>query len=527
MREMFRMSAQKQFPVSVPVQDRNRLICILLSVFGWGLLAHGYAFSNLTLSHDALNEFYLHGAMNYAEGSVLRWKTGLGRFAEPVYQMIFRGDFASPWLAGMLSLIWLTLAVYLVSKMFLLSNPLTLAVISGFFTVNLTVTAMTASFIHDIDAYMFGVFLAAGAAFLWNRGGKRSWLSVPLTVCVLGIYQCLVSVTVTLMILLCLMRLIRGAQAREVLVRGLKAIGLLILSGIVYFLFVRLFCRLLQVSLEEGYDGLSALWTDNGSSLLQLLAEAYAVVGSTLLFQPTLSYQPLMVSAHGLLLCIGLVSLIRIIRRHDIKMPARMLMLLLFAVLPLGMNLTYVLDRGMIHHLMMYAFWLFYLAVILLLHELPHDRGIWRCLRAASLALIVMITWSGVQTANAAYVKKDMERQATLSTMTRVTQALEETDGYAAGHTPVAFIDSPLSDVPAAFRKLRAITGIRHASQISGSDYYANYYEYILQQPMNALNRAQCQELAQDPAVEAMPFFPEEGSIIWMGDTLVVKMGYE
>lgn len=521
------MSVKKQFPASVPVQERNRLICILLSVFGWGFLAHGFAFSNLTLSHDSLNEFYLHGAMGYAEGSVLRWKISLGRFAEPVYQMIFRGDFAAPWLAGVLSLIWLTLAVYLVSKMFLLTNHLTLIAVSGFFTVNLTVTAMTASFIHDLDAYMFAVFLAAGAAFLWNKGGKISWLALPLIVCVLGIYQCLVSVTVTLMILVCAAGLIRGEDARKVLVKGLKATGLLLLGGIIYFLLVQLSCRMLHVSLEEGYDGLSALWTDNGSSFFSLLTGAYAVVGRTLLFQPGASYRPLTVSAHLMLLLIAFASLIKILRTYDVKAPARMLILLLLAVLPLGMNLSYVLDRGMIHHLMMYAFWLAYLAVVLLLHELPQDQVIWRCIRAAALALILMITWSGVQTANAAYVKKDMERQSTLSTMTRVTQALEETDGYAAGHTPVAFIDSPLSDVPAAFAKLREITGIRHASQISGSNYYANYYEYILQQPMNALNRAQCQELAQDPAVEAMPFFPEEGSIIWMGDTLVIKMGYE
>ena len=527
MREILKMSVKKQFPASVPVQERNRLICILLSVFGWGFLAHGYAFSNLTLSHDSLNEFYLHGAITYAEGSVLRWKISLGRFAEPVYQMIFRGDFAIPWLAGALSLIWLTLAVYLVSRMFSLTNPLILAVISGFFTVNLTVTAMTASFIHDLDAYMFAVFLAAGAAFLWNRDGKTAWLSVPLTVCVLGIYQCLVSVTVTLMMLLCLMDLIQGKDARKVLIKGLKAIGLLLLSGIIYFLLVRLSCGLLHVPLEEGYDGLSALWTDNGVSFLSLLTGAYAAVGRMLLFQPVLSYQPLTAAAHAVLLCMGCVSLIGIVRTRGIKTPARILMLLLLALLPLGMNLSYVLDRGMVHHLMTYAFWLFYLAVILLLRELPRDRGIWRAVRAVSLAFMVMITWSGVQTANAAYVKKHMERQSTLSTMTRVTQALEETDGYVAGHTPVAFIDAPLSDVPAAFEKLRAITGIRHASQISGSSYYANYYEYILQQPVNALNRDQCQELAQDPAVEAMPFFPEEGSILWMGDTLVIKMGYE
>ena len=521
------MSVKKQFPVSVPVQERRRLICILLSVFGWGLLAHGYAFSNLTLSHDSLNEFYLHGAMGYVESSVLRWKVSLGRFAEPVYQMIFRGDFAAPWLAGMLSLIWLTLAVYLVAKMFLLSNHLTLIAVSGFFTVNLTVTAITASYIHDLDAYMFAVFLAAGAAFLWNKGGRISWLSVPLTVCVLGIYQCMVSVTVTLVMLLCVTGLLRGENARKILFKGLKAVGFLVLSGIIYFLLVEASCQLLHVPLEEGSDGMTALWTDNGSSYLSLLKGAYAVVCRMLLFQPGLSYQPLTVSAHLILLLIAFASLIKILRTHDVKRPARMLAFLLLALLPLGMNLTYVLDRGMVHHLMMYAFWLVYLAAVLLLHELPQDQVIWRRARAVSLALILMITWNGVQTANAAYVKKEMERQSTLSTMTRVTQALEETDGYVAGHTPVAFIDSPLADVPAAFEKLRAITGIRFASQISGSNYYANYYEYILHQPMNALNMAQCQKYVYNPAVEAMPFFPEEGSILWVGDTLVVKMGYE
>ena len=73
----------------------------------------GGAFTNFTVSHDSLNEMFLSGDIRYAAGSVADWKISLGRFLYPAYRAVFSSGAGTPWLSGVLSLVWVSLAVYL------------------------------------------------------------------------------------------------------------------------------------------------------------------------------------------------------------------------------------------------------------------------------------------------------------------------------------------------------------------------------------------------------------------------------
>lgn len=76
------------------------------------------------------------------------------------------------------------------------------------------------------------------------------------------------------------------------------------------------------------------------------------------------------------------------------------------------------------------------------LQSLPESRVFSGC-AAISLALIAALVWGNIQTANALYLKKDLERQATLSRMTELCLRLDQTEGYVPGETPVVFIGLP------------------------------------------------------------------------------------
>jgi len=124
-------------------------------------------------------------------------------------------------------------------------------------------------------------------------------------------------------------------------------------------------------------------------------------------------------------------------------------------LLQMGMNLSNFLGyAGMeAHDLMKYAFCLVYVFDILLLRQclqsLPESRVFSGC-AAISLALIAALVWGNIQTANALYLKKDLERQATLSRMTELCLRLDQTEGYVPGETPVVFIGLPPFDTPEA-----------------------------------------------------------------------------
>lgn len=176
------------------------------------------------------------------------------------------------------------------------------------------------------------------------------------------------------------------------------------------------------------------------------------------------------------------------------------------------------------HDLMKYAFCLVYVFDILLLRQclqsLPESRVFSGC-AAISLALIAALVWGNIQTANALYLKKDLERQATLSRMTELCLRLDQTEGYVPGETPVVFIGLPSFDTPEALGSVSQITGAWVKSTVGGG-YYAAYFSYILQTPIRIGSESELPEGAQ---TDAMPPFPAEGSICRAGDMLIVRMG--
>lgn len=156
--------------------------------------------------------------------------------------------------------------------------------------------------------------------------------------------------------------------------------------------------------------------------------------------------------------------------------PWRVLwILVLVLILPFGMNCIYFIAGGVgVYDLMSYAAWFFYVFLLvcaLRLGDIPQvPMGLRRLVKWAAYGLVAFVLVQNVTIANTAYVKKELDANATLSTMTRVVDQLEQRDDYVPGETPVAFVGA-------------------------------------------------------DPVVAEMPSFPEKGYIECVDGVLVVKMG--
>lgn len=208
------VSALRRAPHLRITGERQRLLASFAAVFLFGLLAQGYAFTNFTVSHDSLNEMFLSGDIRYAAGSVADWKISLGRFLYPAYRAVFSGGAGTPWLSGVLSLVWVSLAVYLVSRLFSVDNALLLAVIGALFVTNVSYSALAATYIYDLDGDMLAMLLAVCAAYLLLRGTlRRRALAVIPIVGSLALYQAMISVTVSLVMIACILP--SGERERE------------------------------------------------------------------------------------------------------------------------------------------------------------------------------------------------------------------------------------------------------------------------------------------------------------------------
>lgn len=498
--------------------EKDRLITVIVAVFLWGLAAHAYGLLNLTISHDSLCEF-----MESTSTFSLRIRNG--RFMAPMYKYLFHGRVALPWLNGLLSLCWLSVAVWLTARMFSIADKLRLVLLAGVFTVNITVTALAATYIHEIDTYIFGAMLSTCAAFLWHQGGRKAWLAVPLLALVLGLYQSMLSVAIALIMFVSILALLRGEKAAKVVRKGLQAIAIILVAGAIYLLCVKLSCLLTGIELTK--DGPRSLRNiiaprENLWEIVWPLLVTYYCWLEVFTHSSRSMYE--IISLHILLVIPVVIAIVHAMRQKSLPGINKALVLVLGALLPMGMNISCVLSGGTVHDLMLYAVWLTYLLAILLTDWYAASAGATkkmpRYCRVIALLALILILGTDVQTANSAYVKKDLESQATLSLVTIVNEDLNETEGYVAGETGVCLVGVPQTGLNDIFPYTSKITGLGYGSPISCASYYATrYYQFILQTPL-AITAI---DVPSD-FTEAMPCYPNEGYIQWYGDALVVML---
>lgn len=493
-------------------REKERLATVFLATLAFGLIAHGYGFLNFTVSHDSMNEFWLFQQMGYYSGTAAQWKIALGRFLSPVYQLLFRGETVAPWFSGMLALCWIALAAWGTAALFDIRERWLLIFTCGIFTVNLSVTALTASYLHDLDADMFAVLAAVLAALFWKRGTWHQLLTIPLLVITLGIYQSMLSVYISLVMFLCILRLIQADQAKSVFLDGLRAIGLMAAGGIVYFLLSKVVCSLLGLDLTTQENGIANMLTGSNGILSLLSATFLSWITLFITEAPRVNFL-----FHALLFLAALVLLFLLFSIKELPTPNKLLIALLLVLLPLGMNVSAFLNNGEVHLLMLYAAWLVYLLLLLL------------CRRAAKPGMTVfcgiligLILFSNVRFSNQLYTRKDQERQATLSLMTRVTQQLEQTEGYIPGQTEVAILGTPDFQSHPGYRQTYETVGAVFPSPISTEDFYGAYFSTVLQTPIRLCDSQRREELKAQAA--DLPAFPDKGCTAWIDGTLVLKL---
>lgn len=512
----------------------------LLCTFLWGFLAHGFAFANLNLSHDSLAEFYL------PESAVIKFQ--LGRFSEPIIRFLM-GEFVTlPWLTGIVSLLFLFGAAYLTVELFELSTLLEIALLTGIFTTNLTVTACIATYGHDVAGDMASLFLAVLTVRLWKKNCMAfSWGcfvgGIVSTAFLLGAYQSYFSVSIVLIMIASVMQMLNGQKADKTFRDGLGGIAILALGFGLYLVLVKCACLISGVPLiENDYNSLSNLWMGNRSILRKVLSTYAHVIWAFLgptharfaeavlpdVFYPSLDKTGVFLQTAAnlcLLIMVGAI-LVRALMDHRLGKLEKLLTVVLVIAMPFAMDISYVGSETN-HVLMHFAFWLFYLFAGLLIQWRRSDGA--SCIhRAGKIAcvLVLVILINNVETANAVYVKKELEDEATLSTMTRVLSAVEAQESYVYGQTPVAFIGtiSAHKGIPGT-ELISTVTGADGKSSITYQETYRAYFDSVLQYDICLCSQDELDRLHDSEEVQAMAVFPDHGSVKTMDGVIVVKMG--
>lgn len=512
-----------------PVSDRRRqLLLCFACVFLWGIAAHGYGFMHSNFSHDSLLEFNGDGLSD-------RIRIRNGRFAAPIYRLLFRTPMTLPWLVGLLGLIWIALTVYLLVRMFRCAAPGEIGLIAGFMTVNLTVSAVAATFQHDFDCDMLALLFSTAAVFFWNRRRRDFPAGVMCVVLSLGLYQSYICVTIVLMLYVCILELLDGEKAGRVICKGLAGCAMLLLGGLIYYVLMKTAARLTGLSmLENAYNSLDrpAQWLSKSwFDFRYQLRETYQLYFTRII--QVLSPLPILTRTATVLLLAATAGMLLIgIASGQVGWKEKLLILVLTALVPFGGNLMHFITLGSAsHELMTYAYWLIYLLPLLLAARLPRWLPREKVRRPIAWArglcalLTALLVYAGVQTANVFYLKKDLEQKAYLSVMTRVVYRMEQTEGYQPGQTPVVIVGLPqqLNESIPGFDAYRNPNGMYMTDVLNYGDsgHWAAYFKYVLLNPAKITDGS---SMYADPRVQALPCYPDKGCTAILDGTLYVKL---
>lgn len=512
------------------LSHKKTLWLCFISVFLWGFLAHGYGFIHNPLCHDSLNAFIATQAEEL-------WKVEIGRFFVPIYRAVFRGPVAMSWLIGIMGLLWTAISLFLVVKVLDFHSKVLTVLTAGIMVTNITNIAQIATYIHEYDCNAFSLMLAIFAVYFWHQ--DKGLLSIVAgSICLMasiGLYQAFFAVTVALIVWKSIMDLLDGNDVRKVFFHGIRGIATILLGGILYLLAGKLIYHFSGITAQSRTDALNMGGQNPIVLYLKLIKPALVYLFNSI-FHIAYSSKMYAISICAVSGFLAL-SVMHLFRKKKFTLDRILLILLLVGLMPFAMSCVFFLSKGSgMHDVTRYASWFFYIFILSLVFRLC-DKDMLSdlktyALRAAACVLVAVILWQNVVLANTAYVKREMEYNAELSTMTRVVAMLEQQEDFNPKESTVAFIGWPPSP-PTIYgmENVNGILGLAYNSPIisDGSVHFYNlykaYFTYVLQYPVNFCSDDVHVKLKADPRVLALPAYPAEGCMQMIDGTFVIKLG--
>ncbi len=511
--------------------------------FFTGLLIHMPAYLMDVPNHDGLASMYFDQNM-ITSG---RWLLGLACSVSSYFTL--------PWLIGILSLFWVSVAAVLLTELLQPASK-TVSCLMGMLLVSFPALASTYAYIFTADGYMLGLALAIGAVLCTARF-KRGYLwGAVCLACSLGIYQSYLPFAMLLslyMVLTILLRPALGISTREETAAGRegtadttakeklrKVLPYPIMGALGFALYEIILHVLLLIQGKEldTYQGINSL--EGSASSLSFVSKILGVYRDFFAF--TLKGQVLFHNVVSLVLIaivvlrfMGSVVFLAVQMGYPRKILNVLWVLLFILICPICTNVVLLISPDVTYHLLMRYQWVLYLILMLavsdracnLANKLPdtekQEKGAEILLMAACFALVIFY---GV-TDNIAYSNLQKKYEKTYGYCLRLADRMEQTEGYYQG-IPVAMIGVVSED---AYPQTD-ITGDVTAGMIGMTgDYllytarnYQAFFKHYLGITMEIVSDDQMGEIYYSDAYQSLDTFPGENSMKVVDGILYVKL---
>lgn len=501
------------------VDAKWNLINSFASVTLFSLITYGFLFANEIFSHDSVQQTFYSPSPGTG-----RFYLEIGRFIIPLYEKM-KGAYSAPWFIGLLFVLWMTFTSFFVIELFQLKGRLIIVMTSGVLCVNTALILTGTTYTYCLDEYALALLTSTVAAYCLCRVSHGELLGILLVIFSLGIYQAYFTVTMVLCFLFAIQQSVKNELPAKVVCKGLKQIGLLVISVGTYYAIWTIICAKLEVS-KSRTDELAI--TKGLAGILEAV-KASCVSWVENIFDPNGFLGHAYATANLFLVAILIWTLFRFLCRKNVRTSAKCLVVILSLCAPLVFSSPTIILGVTASMLTTYTYELIYIFALLGISKdesgtaIPAEDGKTQKARIMVLILVGFVIYNNVLFANQAYMKKEHEKVATISLVTRMIERVENLEGYSLGETPVYLVGelrySSLNrgkmDVP--YLESKHGLWYNYSATYNLPRYITDYLNY----PMKVSAKP---ELAEVDEVKDMPIFPAQGSIKIIDGAAVVKL---
>lgn len=489
-----------------------------------GLAVHGYLFMNHFHNWDNVNKTYTNN-LEIIEN---------GRWFSPIVTLV-SGAYVSPWLFGLLCMLMLASAIFMINLLFRMENR-TYRMINAALFMSFPVFAATFSYLFNAFCYMTGIFLAVLAVVLLRelQGWKSLIFATLAILCSLGLYQAYICFTIALYFFLMVFDVLEGKKWNGIGIFTLKAFIAGLAAGILDLVVMKSVSHFSGIPLRDnnGFEelGVSA-FSQAGISIINSYKRvvdfffANGVIYNTFPEKIINGIMFLLIALSGGLLFMQ--------QKKRLDWKRILLICVSVIVFPMGINIMMILTpTSGLHYLTCAAYILVYMLPLFIVSKIEwggvKNGGKIRLLIFAFVGLMCI---QNIKTVNGYYLALQLRQERTYALAVRIFDRIEQTADLER-NTKIVFIGSATQKEIEKYRETfdrltDGATGIYNHYFLDTQADWADYAADSLGIEYCAVTDDFAEELSHKTEIQLMPVFPEADSIKQMDDMVIVKVHAE
>ena len=510
-------------------RSRMRLRYSLLGAFVFGMAAHAFAYFNFAPIHDGVN---------YVSSFAGLWEVSLGRFMQPTYGKL-HGEYTMPWFSGMLSMLYIGLAAFLVNDLFEVDNRWLALLTAGFLSANATMTCVNMVFSYLVDALSMALLLACAGAYavirMPNPAGML--LASGCFAAAMGLYQSYALVGGLLLVLYAMLQVVSDRHVFAHQARcWLYYAGAVALTVIVYGAAFKLLLIHYQTDVAplSSYNSPARLSSLDWKSFPAKIREAYAGFAGYFFGEHGVRLTPMQKGDIGLFALSGTLFLAYAVKE---RLPVPNVLLIAAGVLLFpgaALAVSILTQSEKIYFLTAHALFLMYPALLSMLERLRFSTkdgqsvrlfARSRVFRACVFVLCGCILFGNIRYSNEMYTYRSAQYDKTISFVTRLMERIDSVPGYERNKTEVVVVGY----TSAGLSNLKAPKGWEwmgglYITSITYPQVLRSFALMMGEQMNISLDDSEEIRYSSMETVKSMPCFPAPDCCRMIDGKLVVKL---